>query len=109
MVWVESRDKEERQTEWHDIMNIVKTCSVGMRGVMHIYLFFFFQAEDGIRDLVRSGGLGDLYKRQVLKVVKPPEIFIAAPCGIIRNAQPLQDPIQPVSYTHLTLPTIHYV
>ena len=28
-------------------------------------LFCFFQAEDGIRDLVRSRGLGDVYKRQV--------------------------------------------
>ena len=29
------------------------------------FLFFvFFQAEDGIRDLVRSRGLGDVYKRQ---------------------------------------------
>ena len=28
--------------------------------------FFFFQAEDGIRDLVRSRGLGDVYKRQRL-------------------------------------------
>ena len=27
-------------------------------------LFFFVQAEDGIRDLVRSRGLGDVYKRQ---------------------------------------------
>ena len=27
---------------------------------------FFFQAEDGIRDLVRSRGLGDVYKRQVI-------------------------------------------
>ena len=27
--------------------------------------YFFFQAEDGIRDLVRSRGLGDVYKRQV--------------------------------------------
>ena len=26
---------------------------------------FLFQAEDGIRDLVRSRGLGDVYKRQV--------------------------------------------
>ena len=33
---------------------------------------FFFQAEDGIRDLVRSRGLGDVYKRQVslsLKII----------------------------------------
>ena len=28
------------------------------------YCGFFFQAEDGIRDLVRSRGLGDVYKRQ---------------------------------------------
>ena len=27
---------------------------------------WFFQAEDGIRDLVRSRGLGDVYKRQDL-------------------------------------------
>ncbi len=27
-------------------------------------LFFFFQAEDGIRDVERSRGLGDVYKRQ---------------------------------------------
>ena len=31
-----------------------------------IYWSFFFQAEDGIRDLVRSRGLGDVYKRQLL-------------------------------------------
>ena len=31
---------------------------------MRSALFFFFQAEDGIRDLVRSRGLGDVYKRQ---------------------------------------------
>ena len=29
-------------------------------------VLFFFQAEDGIRYLVRSRGLGDVYKRQVL-------------------------------------------
>ena len=28
---------------------------------------FLFQAEDGIRDLVRSRGLGDVYKRQVMR------------------------------------------
>ena len=27
-----------------------------------------FQAEDGIRDLVRSRGLGDVYKRQVFEI-----------------------------------------
>ena len=29
-------------------------------------MYFLFQAEDGIRDLVRSRGLGDVYKRQTL-------------------------------------------
>eukprot|EP00831_Metopus_contortus_P079016 TRINITY_DN7772_c0_g1_i4.p1 TRINITY_DN7772_c0_g1~~TRINITY_DN7772_c0_g1_i4.p1 ORF type:complete len:205 (+),score=32.56 TRINITY_DN7772_c0_g1_i4:89-703(+) len=28
------------------------------------FFFFFFQAEDGIRDVERSRGLGDVYKRQ---------------------------------------------
>ena len=32
-------------------------------------LVFFFQAEDGIRYLVRSRGLGDVYKRQVLALL----------------------------------------
>ena len=31
---------------------------------------FFFQAEDGIRYLVRSRGLGDVYKRQELFYVQ---------------------------------------
>ena len=37
---------------------------------MHDSLFFF-QAEDGIRDLVRSRGLGDVYKRQIHQDVDP--------------------------------------
>ena len=41
------------------------SCSIGV--VQDLLAFvFFFQAEDGIRDLVRSRGLGDVYKRQVL-------------------------------------------
>ena len=35
---------------------------------------FFFQAEDGIRDLVRSRGLGDVYKRQ--------NSYLIADCGV---------------------------
>ena len=31
-----------------------------------LFFCFFFQAEDGIRDLVRSRGLGDVYKRQIV-------------------------------------------
>ena len=33
--------------------------------LLELVMFFFFQAEDGIRDLVRSRGLGDVYKRQL--------------------------------------------
>eukprot|EP00831_Metopus_contortus_P056229 TRINITY_DN47956_c0_g1_i2.p1 TRINITY_DN47956_c0_g1~~TRINITY_DN47956_c0_g1_i2.p1 ORF type:complete len:152 (+),score=40.65 TRINITY_DN47956_c0_g1_i2:46-501(+) len=35
--------------------------------------FFFFQAEDGIRDVERSRGLGDVYKRQIKdeRFIKP--------------------------------------
>ena len=32
--------------------------------VMYCF-FFFFQAEDGIRDAQESRGLGDVYKRQI--------------------------------------------
>ena len=52
---------------------------------MILFVFFFFQAEDGIRDLVRSRGLGDVYKRQeltstksknaVVKYYKPSELL----------------------------------
>ena len=41
---------------------------------MHVEVgFFFFQAEDGIRDLVRSRGLGDVYKRQGYAVMAWPQ------------------------------------
>ena len=38
--------------------------------ILPVFVFgiFFFQAEDGIRDLVRSRGLGDVYKRQGVAV-----------------------------------------
>ena len=36
--------------------------------IIIVIIFFFFQAEDGIRDLVRSRGLGDVYKRQGVAV-----------------------------------------
>ena len=36
----------------------------GCRGEAWGLVACFFQAEDGIRDLVRSRGLGDVYKRQ---------------------------------------------
>ena len=68
----------------------------------------FCQAEDGIRDLVRSRGLGDVYKRQLRSgaggveadaVDRFPDhvdhvLAMMSPAGAA-----------PVSYTHLTLPT----
>ena len=68
----------------------------------------FFQAEDGIRDLVRSRGLGDVYKRQVV------ELRDLHAGGEHHPAQPGEQRVevaglgvtpQAVSYTHLTLPT----
>ena len=35
-------------------------------------VYCFCQAEDGIRDLVRSRGLGDVYKRQPLDDTEAP-------------------------------------
>ena len=48
--------------------------------IIVFFLFFFLQAEDGIRDLVRSRGLGDVYKRQVWNRVeqRPLEGFVFA-------------------------------
>ena len=46
-----------------DVCWLCESLIVSIR-ISHNCLFFFFQAEDGIRDLVRSRGLGDVYKRQ---------------------------------------------
>mgnify|MGYP003380584619 CR=1 FL=1 len=101
-----------------------------------VCFLFFFQAEDGIRDLVRSRGLGDVYKRQLLAqgLVMPTnmELFTCNVDGSElkqlthlgkANWAPFFHPsgekvifssnhksqrgyqFNPVSYTHLTLPT----
>ena len=75
-----------------------------------VFGLFLFQAEDGIRDLVRSRGLGDVYKRQHLRssreimsqirrIIMDLSIILSPPtaCRIVLPS--------PVSYTHLTLPT----
>ena len=45
---------------------LLQSCVVICDALLWLVLryVFFFQAEDGIRDLVRSRGLGDVYKRQ---------------------------------------------
>ena len=46
----------------------------------YVVCVFFFQAEDGIRYLVRSRGLGDVYKRQVqVRAVGVGRVAVARP------------------------------
>ena len=71
-------------------------------------LFVFFQAEDGIRDLVRSRGLGDVYKRQGSGRTGRGAHCATWEGGLdfrLSRSQALQGSGGPVSYTHLTLPT----
>ena len=73
-----------------------------------VWIFFFFQAEDGIRDLVRSRGLGDVYKRQgrplpTVRGMKTPDMWDAALAGTLKSLWIIG--YDAVSYTHLTLPT----
>ena len=87
-----------------------------------IISFFFFQAEDGIRDLVRSRGLGDVYKRQKLHEIERATELGATEMDMVINLSALKNADwsylaielhaaaelthqKPVSYTHLTLPT----
>ena len=71
-------------------------------------LAFFFQAEDGIRDLVRSRGLGDVYKRQpslrAYAAQLEASVADAYPTEMFFTRLLAQD-TGAVSYTHLTLPT----
>ena len=68
-------------------------CCYGCEGVpicllsISVSRLFFFQAEDGIRDLVRSRGLGDVYKRQVVAVAateQAPTPSSVRPAGALR-------------------------
>ena len=91
-----------------------------------MWCFFFFQAKGGIRDLVRSRGLGDVYKRQGDRLAYAfvgvghgkPEVPLArraeADAGRGDDVGVLEQVIRrldgvAVSYTHLTLPTIYSV
>ena len=54
------------------ISSIISCDVENVTGVM-IMVFFFFQAEDGIRDRSPSRGLGDVYKRQVMQSLIIPD------------------------------------
>eukprot|EP00831_Metopus_contortus_P005248 TRINITY_DN11979_c0_g1_i5.p1 TRINITY_DN11979_c0_g1~~TRINITY_DN11979_c0_g1_i5.p1 ORF type:complete len:180 (+),score=42.75 TRINITY_DN11979_c0_g1_i5:100-639(+) len=56
-------------------------------------VFFFFQAEDGIRDVERSRGLGDVYKRQGINAEYMGDLEIELPYKFIRRFQeyPMED------------------
>ena len=74
--------------------------------------FFFFQAEDGIRDAQESRGLGDVYKRQrqchSLSHLLAMNGADGVPLHRAAGAQ-VDGRHGAVSYTHLTLPTIYSV
>ena len=81
--------------------------------VISVLCFFFFQAEDGIRDLVRSRGLGDVYKRQRLARDSSGNVIVIWDIVCLRRSRflisvdctTIQHGGEAVSYTHLTLPT----
>ena len=83
-------------------------------------------AEDGIRDSVASRGLGDVYKRQVHTLTPEGKKALRAWSKKPARQPSIKDDMlvkfyalenmdldalkdQPVSYTHLTLPTTPYV
>ena len=69
-----------------------------------VCLFFFFQAEDGIRDLVRSRGLGDVYKRQVqpdFLLIRRERASIIAGDGRIRGVPDLIAEVLSLSLIHI--------
>mgnify|MGYP003381585080 CR=1 FL=1 len=73
-----------------------------------VAIVLLFQAEDGIRDLVRSRGLGDVYKRQHTDRAERGNDAANAGDDLVhdeRDAHVAGDDLVAVSYTHLTLPT----
>ena len=67
---------------------------------MNDYFEKILQAEDGIRDIAVSRGLGDVYKRQGVV-----ELTLALYQTLDLDFDKVVWDVGPVSYTHLTLPT----
>ena len=86
--------------------------SARFRVWLFVVLFFFFQAEDGIRDAQESRGLGDVYKRQlhngyVIRSLPGAKVNFPVQACLYLHQDALSQ--NAVSYTHLTLPTIYSV
>ena len=67
-------------------------------------MIFLFQAEDGIRDLVRSRGLGDVYKRQLQRrpgVVPAEDRFGAAEDQEAAALQAAFEEVERLSLIHI--------
>ena len=67
---------------------------------------FFFQAEDGIRDLRMSRGLGDVYKRQTLGGIKTIELICKkyeVESSLLGEEEKLVNGISEVVWNHTTL------
>ena len=62
---------------------------------MILIVLFFFQAEDGIRDVERSRGLGDVYKRQ-----KHDKIILDPGIGFGKNLKHNMSLIRNISIFH---------
>ena len=70
--------------------------------------FFFFKQKTAYEILVRSRGLGDVYKRQVLSAaidLFDDPVHLLGEIDTMLARLPLDLGHDPVSYTHLTLPT----
>ena len=71
--------------------------------VLRVYCVFFFQAEDGIRYLVRSRGLGDVYKRQVLNSGDNPLMVDVIICDI---RMPRINGVEAIAYFRAQYPSL---
>ena len=81
------------------------SCELVSINIVCFFLFylFFFQAEDGIRDLVRSRGLGDVYKRQRQGCSEDAVAAEEVDLQLHRIAEPAEDVdvVPPLSLIHI--------
>ena len=69
-----------------------------------VFFFFFFQAEDGIRDAQESRGLGDVYKRQVVMDIELAFLHDGLPKNHLKTTytkKTYPEPAVPLSLIHI--------